>query len=402
MKLHLLLPATQYSSEYWKGGSKGNELYLKTVLSEPSFLILPHDTTCIISYTSSTMQFSIGIVGLPNVGKSTLFTALTRQQVDAANYPFTTIDPNVGTVPVPDDRLAQLAKVYNSEKIVPTVIEFVDIAGLVAGAHKGEGLGNKFLSHIREVDAICQVVRDFTDEDVTHVSGTVDAESDKQTINMELIYADIDTLDNRIKETKPTARSGDKDLQSTLEVYQRARDILDQGTLLSRAELSDEDREALYDLHLLTMKPMLYVMNVDEEDIAKQVPDHVVISAKIESELASMSQDEAAEYLQSLGMDQTGLDKLIVAAYKLLGLITFFTAGPIEAHAWTVRKGADAPEAGSRIHTDFEEKFIRAEISHWQDIIDAGGEEGAKKLGKVRTEGREYIVKDGDVIYFRI
>lgn len=348
------------------------------------------------------MSFSIGIVGLPNVGKSTLFTALTKKQVDAANYPFCTIDPNVGTVPVPDGRLEQLAAVYNSAKVIPTVIEFVDIAGLVAGAHKGEGLGNKFLSHIREVDAICQVVREFQDSNVIHVNNSVDPESDKQTINMELMFADLSTVERRLAEVAPRAKSGDKECQGQVAVLEKARDALNHGTILSQATLTDDERLALRDLHLLTMKPMLYVLNVAETDIAKATPGHLVISAKIEAELASMSPADAREYLQSLGMQQTGLDRLITAAYELLGLITFFTAGPTETRAWTIPRGATAPQAGAVIHTDFQEKFIRAEVTPWQDIVECGGEVKAKELGKVRTEGKEYVVQDGDTIFFRI
>ncbi|MFZ6036498.1 MAG: redox-regulated ATPase YchF [Patescibacteria group bacterium] len=348
------------------------------------------------------MSFSIGIVGLPNVGKSTLFTALTKKQVDAANYPFCTIDPNVGTVPVPDGRLEQLAAVYNSAKVIPTVIEFVDIAGLVAGAHKGEGLGNKFLSHIREVDAICQVVREFQDSNVIHVNNSVDPESDKQTINMELMFADLSTVERRLAEVVPRAKSGDKESQGQVAVLEKARDALNHGTILSQATLTDDERLALRDLHLLTMKPMLYVLNVAETDIAKAAPGHLVISAKIEAELASMSPADAREYLQSLGMQQTGLDRLITAAYELLGLITFFTAGPTETRAWTIPRGATAPQAGAVIHTDFQEKFIRAEVTPWQDIVECGGEVKAKELGKVRTEGKEYVVQDGDTIFFRI
>ncbi len=348
------------------------------------------------------MSFSIGIVGLPNVGKSTLFTALTRKQVDAANYPFCTIDPNVGTVPVPDERIEQLAKLYNSKKVIPTVIEFVDIAGLVAGAHKGEGLGNKFLSHIREVDAICQVVRNFTDDDVTHVSGEINPESDKQTINTELIFADLATVDKRIEETQPRARSGEKAEQQALAVYQKAHTLLDSGTLLAEADFSDDEQAQLYDLHLLTMKPMMYVMNVDEDKLTQDVPGHLVVSAKIESELVAMDTADAREYLASLGMQQTGLDRLIRAAYELLDLITFFTSGPDETRAWTVKRGATAPEAGAVIHTDFQEQFIRAEVTNWQDLVTAGGEVGAKEKGLMHLEGKEYIVQDGDTIYFRI
>ncbi|MDD5039681.1 MAG: redox-regulated ATPase YchF [Patescibacteria group bacterium] len=348
------------------------------------------------------MKLTVGIVGLPNVGKSTLFKALTKKQVDTANYPFCTIDPNVGIVPVPDDRLQKLVAVYQSAAVVPTVIEFVDIAGLVAGAHTGEGLGNKFLSHIRTVDAICQVVRGFTDPDVTHVSGHVDPESDKQTINLELVYADLATVIRRIEETAPRARSGDKEGIIALGLYEKVRGILDRGTLLADAQLTDEEQAGIRDLNLLTLKPMLYVLNVDESSAAHEQPGYVVISAKVEAELAEMPETDAREYLRTLGLTSTGLDRLISAAYRTLDLITFFTAGPKETHAWTVQRGAPAPVAGGRIHSDFEEKFIRAEVASWQDIVTYGGETGAKAKGRVRIEGREYIVQDGDVIYFRI
>ncbi len=348
------------------------------------------------------MQLSVGIVGLPNVGKSTLFTALTKNQVDAANYPFCTIDPNIGIVPVPDERLSKLNEIYQAEKIVPTVVEFVDIAGLVSGANKGEGLGNTFLSHIREVDAICQVVRDFADPNVTHVSGAINPQSDIETINTELLYADLATVDGRIGDIEAKAKSGDKELQEQLMVYQKIKALLDKGTVLSNASLSEEEQALIYDLHLLTMKPMLYVLNVDEADASQQKEGFIAISAKVEAELASMSKHEAQEYLQAIGLEKIGLDRLIEAAYSTLGLITFFTAGPKEVHAWAVERGSTAPQAGAKVHTDFEEQFIRAEIASWQDIVKYEGEAGAKAKGKVRIEGKEYVVQDGDVIYFRI
>ncbi|MDP2684791.1 MAG: redox-regulated ATPase YchF [bacterium] len=348
------------------------------------------------------MKLSIGIVGLPNVGKSTLFKALTKKQVDAENYPFCTIDPNIGTVEVPDERLGQLAKVYNSEKVIPTVIEFVDIAGLVAGAHKGEGLGNKFLSHIREVDVICQVVRNFHDDDVIHVAGEVNPDSDKQTINMELIFADLATLEKVIKETEPKTKTGDKEEMKRLDVFQKSKNALDQETLLFDVAFTDDEKVIINELNLLTIKPFLYVLNVDEGTKIEDRDNYLNISAKLEAELANMPANEVQEYLSTLGYEKTGLDRLIISAYGLLNLISFFTSGPKETRAWACEEGSTAPQAGSKIHSDFEEKFIRAEVANWKDIIEYGGEVGAKAKGKVKIEGKEYIVKDGDVIYFRI
>lgn len=346
------------------------------------------------------MSFSIGIVGLPNVGKSTLFKALTKRQVDASNFPFCTIDPNVGTVAVPDARLDKLAEVYHSEKIVPTIIEFVDIAGLVKDAHKGEGLGNAFLSNIRSVDAICQVVRKFSDINVVHVNGKVDPKSDKETITLELIYADISLIDKRIDDEEPKAKSGDAHSAQMLKTYQKARQVLDKGELLTSIHFSEDEEAILSPLQLLTMKPMLYVMNVDEGEAVSEIPGYLPISAKIEAELSEMNPEEANEYLESLGLSKTGLDRLIKASYKLLNLLTFFTAGPKEAHAWTVRNGATAPEAAGKVHSDFEKGFIRAEVTRWDDIVAYRGEAGARTKGKIRTEGKEYIVKDGEVMYF--
>ncbi|MFH0805154.1 MAG: redox-regulated ATPase YchF [Patescibacteria group bacterium] len=345
------------------------------------------------------MSFSIGIVGLPNVGKSTLFTALTKQQVDAANYPFCTIDPNVGTVAVPDDRLDQLARVCSSAKVVPTVVEFVDIAGLVAGAHRGEGLGNQFLSHIRTVDAICEVVRQFADPNVVHVAGRVDPASDQETIKLELVYADLATVEKRIADTAPKARSGDTVSRQSLELYEKVRSVLNAGTLLSEAGLSDDERLAIRDLNLLTAKPVLYVLNVGESAAATPVPGYVVISAKVEAELSEMSPADALEFLRSLGLQKTGLDQLISAAYRALNLVTFFAAGPTESRAWTVERGSTIQQAAGKIHTDFERAFVRAEVIGWQDFVRAGSEAAAKAQGLMHLEGRGYLVQDGDTVY---
>ena len=348
------------------------------------------------------MKLSIGIVGLPNVGKSTLFTALTKKKVDVSNYPFATIDPNIGIVEVPDDRLSQLNSVYKAPKVVPIVIEFVDIAGLVRGAHKGEGLGNKFLSHIREVDVICQVVRGFSDADVTHVSGKVDPQSDIETINTELIFADLATVSGRMKDIESKAKSGDKESLNSLSVFKKIQKLLDQGEMLSQAGLSRDELLVIYDVHLLTIKPMMYILNVDEQEAGQPVADRLVISAKVESELSELSSTEAVEYLRTLNLESSGLDRLIAAAYDQLGLITFFTAGPTEVHAWAIERDSTAPQAGGKIHSDFEERFIRAEVIRWQEVVELGGESGAREKGKIRIEGKEYIVQDGDVIYFRI
>lgn len=349
------------------------------------------------------MSFSIGIVGLPNVGKSTLFRALTKKQVPAENFPFCTIDPNVGIVAVPDERLKKLAIVSKSEKIIPTTIEFVDIAGLVKNAHKGEGLGNQFLSHIREVDAIAHVVRDFVNEDIVHVENRIDPEADKQIIRLELIMADLATVEKKIKDATSKARGPDKEAQIALGAYQKIKAILDKGQQVRLAELSDEEKAATRETQLLTVKPMLTVVNVAEDEIAKREPkdNEVIISAKIESELSELPDDEAKAMLAELGMQETGLDKLITASYKLLNLITFFTTGPKETRAWTIAAGAKAPQAAGAIHTDFERGFIRAEVISYQDFMDSGGELGAKEKGLLRLEGKDYIVQDGDICHFR-
>ncbi|MFA5047416.1 MAG: redox-regulated ATPase YchF [Patescibacteria group bacterium] len=346
------------------------------------------------------MSFSIGIVGLPNVGKSTLFKALTKKQVDASNYPFCTIDPNVGIVAVPDNRLEQLAKVSNSAKIVPTAIEFVDIAGLVKGAHKGEGLGNKFLANIRNVDAIVQVVRQFSDNNVIHVDGRVDPESDKETINLELIFADLQTVEKRLSANQKEARAGKKEAKELEPLLEKLKIGLDQGLLASVIVTDPEERSLIRDLNLLTIKPMIYILNVDEDRIFQET-DYLTISAKIEAELSELSEAEAKEYLKDLSLDLSGLDRLIIKSYEALNLITYFTAGEMESKAWTIKNGTKAPQAAGVIHTDFEKGFIRAEIIGWQDLVVCGGEAKAKEKGLIRLEGKDYVMADGDVAHFR-
>lgn len=348
------------------------------------------------------MSFKIGIVGLPNVGKSTLFNAITKSSVEAANYPFATIDPNIGVVAVPDERLAKLAALEKSEKIVPTVIEFVDIAGLVAGAHKGEGLGNKFLASIREVDAILQVVRHFKDDNIIHVSGSVDPSRDVEVIGIELCLADLQTVGKRIEGITREVKSGDREAilkKSALEKYQA---VLSEGKIAGSASLTEEEQKAVKDLQLLTTKPFLYVANVAEDEIKSfSAPDVIPISAKIESELAQLSDEERGEYLKELGLEESGLDKIIKAAYKTLGLITFITAGPIESKAWTIKQGTKAPQAAGVIHTDFEKGFIKAEVIDWDKLLEAGGYGAAREKGWLRLEGKDYVIKDGDVVHFR-
>jgi len=342
----------------------------------------------------------IGIVGLPNVGKSTLFQALTKKQVDASNYPFCTIDPNVGVVAVPDARLDQLTKVSGSEKTIPTTIEFVDIAGLVKGAHKGEGLGNKFLSNIRETDAIVQVLRHFQDKNVTHVTGVVDPESDKETINLELIFADLQTLEKKIARNEKALHGQDKEAKKLQPILERLKAELETGKMAIDVDIDIEDRALIKDMRLLTNKPMLYVLNVDENNIIEE-SDYIAISAKMEAELAELSPEEAKEYLKELKVAESGLDKLIKSSYRALNLITFFTSGEKESKAWTVKSNASAPQAAGVIHTDFETGFIRAEVINWQDFVDNNGETGSKEKGLIRLEGKEYVMQDGDVCHFR-
>jgi hypothetical protein len=346
------------------------------------------------------MSFSIGIVGLPNVGKSTLFKALTKKQVDAANYPFCTIDPNVGVVAVPDDRLEQLAKVSNSAKIVPTTIEFIDIAGIVKGASQGEGLGNKFLANIREVDAIIQVVRQFSDSNVIHVAGKVDPISDQEVINMELMLADLSTVEKRHHSNGKEMRAGKKEAIEVQPILDRLKNGLEAGKMAREIITDPEEKLLVKDLCLLTMKPMIYVLNVDEDKVYQET-DFLTISAKIEAELAELPEEDAKAYLKELEMEASGLDRLIVKAYQTLDLITYFTAGEMESKAWTIKVGTKAPQGAGVIHTDFEAGFIRAEVVNWKDLVDAGGEAKAREKGLIRLEGKEYVMQDGDVCHFR-
>ena len=357
------------------------------------------------------MSLSVGIVGLPNVGKSTLFNALTRsKQADAQNYPFCTIDPNVGVVEVPDFRLKLLSDVSKSKKIIPTVIEFVDIAGLVKGASEGEGLGNKFLSHIREVDAIVQVVRSFSDSNVIHVGGKVDPQEDADVINLELVLADLQTATKKLDTVKRNAKgAAAKDFEKEIKLFERVNAQLQAGKPARDLEYNEDETLWMKELQLLTMKPMLYVVNVDENSkfeirnpkIDERTPQ-IEISAKLEAELADLSEEEAKEYLKELGLNESGLDKLITASYKLLNLITFLTSGEPETRAWTVRNGAKAPEAAGVIHTDFIKGFVKADVVNWKDFVEAGGWGKIKETGKMRLEGKDYVVKDGDVVYFHI
>jgi len=362
------------------------------------------------------MGFKCGIVGLPNVGKSTLFNALTETAAAAAaNYPFCTIEPNVGEVPVPDERLDVLARIAKSAEVIPTRLTFVDIAGLVRGASKGEGLGNQFLAVIREVDAIAYVLRCFEDDDIIHVEGKVDPIADADTIETELMLADLDSLERRVPLLERKVRGADKEAKKSLELVERALDLLREGKPARLAKVAEEDETAFKALNLLTAKPVLYVCNVDETSAAtgnahsKRVEERakaegagcVIISAKIEAELAELSVEERKAYLAELGLEEPGLNRLIREGYKLLRLITYFTAGPKEARAWTVTRGTRAPQAAGVIHTDFEKGFIRAETIPYDDYVSLGGEAGARDAGKMRLEGKDYEVKDGDVLHFR-
>ena len=351
------------------------------------------------------MALSIGLVGLPNVGKSTLFTALTKKQVDAANYPFATIEPNVGIVPVPDARLDRLAELVKPQRVVPATVEFVDIAGLVKGASEGEGLGNQFLANIRETDASAEVVRYFGDPNVIHVDGKVDPQSDVETIKTELVLADLGTLERALPRLEKEVKRDPK-LAPKLELARRLEAWMEQGHRARTMEMTDDERALLSDLHLLTMKPMLYVANVDESEIGKPLAEidgiaPVAICAKIESEMAELEAEDLAEYLEMEGLAEPGLNALIREAYRLLGLQSFFTAGEQEVRAWTVRTGAKAPEAAGVIHTDFERGFIKAEVIAYADFDALGSEAAAKAAGKLRIEGKEYVMADGDVVHFR-
>ena len=358
----------------------------------------------------------LGVVGLPNVGKSTLFNAITQAGAQAANYPFCTIEPNVGMVAVPDHRLDVLAEMYHPEKYTPATVEFVDIAGLVRGASRGEGLGNKFLSHIREVDAIVHVVRCFEDENVVHVDGSIDPIRDMETINLELIFADLETIEKRIDHNKKLQKTGDKKIIAEGALLERIKAHLESGKPVRNMEASEAESETIQQLFLLTTKPVIYVANISEDDIGNSDNPHVkamyrqaaeehaeaiTVCARLEEEVAELSLDEKKAFLEEMGIEEAGLDKLIKACYRLLGLISFLTAGPKEVRAWTIRNGDRAPQAAGKIHSDFEKGFIRAEIVPYDTLVELGSMQACKEKGLVRSEGKEYVMQDGDVTLFR-
>ena len=362
------------------------------------------------------MALTAGIVGLPNVGKSTLFNAITKAGALAANYPFATIDPNVGIVEVPDTRLNKLTEMVEPKKTIPTTFEFTDIAGIVKGASKGEGLGNKFLSHIREVDAICQVVRAFDDENVTHVAGRVNPLDYIEVINMELVLADLESVEKRLPRIEKMARQKDKTAEMEFRILSRIKEALEEGNPVRSLDFNEEDQKYVNQAQLLTSKKMLYIANVGEDEIgddendkvktireyaAKEDSEVIVISAKIEEEIATLDDEDKEMFLEDLGIEEPGLDRLIRTTYNLLGLSTYFTAGVQEVRAWTFRQGMTAPQCAGIIHTDFERGFIRAEVTSYDDYVQYGGESGAKEAGRQRLEGKEYIMQDGDIVHFR-
>lgn len=363
------------------------------------------------------MALTAGIVGLPNVGKSTLFNAITKAGALAANYPFATIDPNVGIVEVPDERLDKLTEIVVPKKTIPTAFEFTDIAGIVKGASQGEGLGNKFLSHIREVDAICQVVRAFDDDNITHVSGKIDPLDDIEVINMELIFADLESIERRLPRLEKMARQKDADAMAEAAILTKVKETLENNQPVRSLEMTPEEKALVKHLNFLTQKPILYVANVAEDELMdlennehltrikeyarNEKAEVVVISARVEEEMAVLDDEDKQEFLEALGLEESGLDKLIRSAYDLLGLATYFTAGVQEVRAWTFKKGMTAPECAGIIHTDFQKGFIRAEVMSYDDLVELGSEAAVKEAGKARLEGKEYIMKDGDVVHFR-